>query len=69
MFNIFKKLFTKTPKRKFADYNTISGEDLPENDEFQHENKKSRSGKFPWSKGHFQFVQIVRHRLSFIVRV
>ena len=48
MFNIFKRLFTKSLKRKFVDYNTISGEDLPENDEFQLENRKSRSRKFPW---------------------
>ena len=51
MFNIIKRLFTKTSGRKFdnADYNTISGEELPEDDVFPHENKISRSRKFPWS--------------------
>ena len=50
MFNIFKKLFTETPKRKFdAAFNTISDENLPENNEFQNDNIKFRSRKFPWS--------------------
>ena len=48
MFNIFKRLFTKSLKRKFADYNTISGEDLPEDDKFQLEIRQSRPRKFPW---------------------
>jgi hypothetical protein len=52
MFNILKRLFPARSGRKsdHAAYNTISGEDLPEDNEFEFlpENKKTRCLKFSW---------------------
>jgi hypothetical protein len=50
MFSI-KKLFTKISGNMSdnEEYNTISGEDLPKNDEFRQENEDNWSEKFPWN--------------------